>query len=200
MMPTKMTPSTSKFLVAGVVGFAIFAFSTRQSLIGRSEEVSHRWANVESTLQRRLDLIPQLTEAVQSATAYESETLLKITEERNELLRLVEAMKSAIDSGEKSKAEQLDGELVASVRAFTGLAREAYPELKANEAYLTLMTQLEGTENRINVARQDFNAAVAENNTSVRRWSWMPFCGGFACAEPFRYRGPAEAPPLDLGR
>ena len=144
MMPTKMTPSTSKFLVAGVVGFAIFAFSTRQSLIGRSEEVSHRWANVESTLQRRLDLIPQLTEAVQSATAYESETLLKITEERNELLRLVEAMKSAIDSGEKSKAEQLDGELVASVRAFTGLAREAYPELKANEAYLTLMTQLEG--------------------------------------------------------
>ena len=64
------------------------------------------------------------------------------------------------------------------MRALTGLAAEAYPQLKATDSFLSLMAQLEGTENRIAVARKDYNAAVASFNAMIAKWGWMPFCGG----------------------
>ena len=82
------------------------------------------------------------------------------------------------------------------MRNYFGIAQEAYPQLKATEQFIGLQAELAGTENRINVARRDFNGVVASFNTTVRQWGWMPFCGGFKTREPFKAAAGAENAPV----
>jgi LemA protein len=179
-----------------VVGFLGLSFATRNAIIARDEAATRAWANVESAYQRRLDLIPNLVETVKGAAKYEGETMLKVTEARNQVLALAKQMGSALAERDPAKLDQLEGPLMGAVRAYTGLAAEAYPTLKATDAFVSLQAELAGTENRVNVARRDYNQAVAELNTTVRQWGWLPFCGGVAkLREPFRSAPAAYEPP-----
>jgi LemA protein len=156
------------------------AYSTRNQIIELDEQAKAKWSNIEANLQRRLDLVPNLVNTVKGAGNYEGETLVKITEKRNQLLAVAKDLKeTSKDPMNADKVDRLNADLLATMRAFTGIATEAYPQLRATDAYRELMSQLEGTENRIAVSRKDYNEATARYNAMSRKWSWMPFCGGF---------------------
>ena len=183
-------------LLIAVVGFFGCAFSTRNRIIELDEQAKAKWADIDATLQRRLDLVPNLVNTVQGAGKYEGETLQKITESRNQMERIVKDLKDT--PREPQQAERLDrlnSELLGTMRAFTGIAAEAYPQLKATEAYRDLMAQLEGTENRIAVARRDYNGSAAAYNAMVRKWNWLPFCGGFKERTEFKASPEAQKAP-----
>lgn len=174
------------FVFAGVAALGC-SFMTRNRIIEQDEQAKAKWANIETTLQRRLDLIPNLVHTVEGAGKYEGETLVKITEKRNQLLAVAKELKdSSKDPSNADKVDRLNADLLATMRAFTGIATEAYPQLKATEAYRDLMSQLEGTENRIAVARRDYNETAAAYNATVRKWGWLPFCGGFQARPLFQ--------------
>ena len=175
-------------MVLGVVVFFGCAFTTRNKIITLDEQAKAKWSNIETTLQRRLELIPNLVETVRGAGKYEGETLVKITEKRNQLLGLVEQLKeSSKDPANAEKIDRLNSELLAGVRAFTGIAAEAYPQLKATDTYRDLMVQLEGTENRIAVARQDYNKAVEDFNAYIRRFPYNLTAKIFGLGKPREY-------------
>ena len=117
-------------LLIAVVGFFGCAFSTRNRIIELDEQAKAKWADIDATLQRRLDLVPNLVNTVQGAGKYEGETLQKITESRNQMERIVKDLKET--PREPQQAERLDrlnSELLGTMRAFTGIAAEAYPQL-----------------------------------------------------------------------
>ena len=185
-------------VVLVLAGLALigFAFSQRNTLISQDESVNKAWGNVESTYQRRLDLIPNLVESVKGATKYEGETLVKVTEGRNQILSLAKELKGAVTDQNTARIDELERSLVPALRAYTGIATEAYPALKATDQFTSLQAEIAGTENRINVARRDYNDAVASLNTRVRQWGWLPFCSGFKTREPFKAESGAEKAPL----
>ena len=186
-------------IVLAIVGFVGFAFSTRNKIIAQDEATTRAWANVESAYQRRLDLIPNLVEAVKGATKYEGETLVQITEKRNQILALAKEQKTALAERDTSRMDQIEGSLLPAVRAYTGIATEAYPNLRATDQFTSLQAELAGTENRVNVARRDYNEAVAALNTTIRQWGWLPLTGGVATRRPFEAApGAAEAPKVSF--
>ena len=130
------------------------------SLIGAKGAVDGNWAQVETQYQRRFDLVPNLTRTVQGAANFEQETLTQVTAARTQ-------WQQADQSGNR-------GDQIAAAQGFdSALSRllvtvEAYPQLKATEAFRDLMTQLEGTENRITVERMRFNEASQSFNTLRR--------------------------------
>jgi LemA protein len=182
-------------LVAIGGGFVGCGFMKRNELIALDEGVNKTWANVESTYQRRLDLIPNLVETVKGATKYEGETLVKVTEGRNQILSLAKELKSAVGDRDVGRIDTLEQQIAPMLRAYTGLAAEAYPQLRATDQFTSLQAELAGTENRINVARRDYNESVASLNTDVRQWGWMPFCGSFKTREAFKAAAGAEQAP-----
>jgi LemA protein len=182
-------------VVLAIVVFFGFAFVQRGRLIQKDEAAQAAWGQVEATLQRRLDLIPNLVETVRGAAKYEGETLVKITEGRNQVLALAKELGAATEKRDTAKMESLESGVLGSLRAFTGVATEAYPQLKGVDQFTMLQAELAGAENRVNVARQRYNEAVAALNASVRQWTWLPFCNGFATRETFRAKAGAEQPP-----
>jgi LemA protein len=172
-------------LLLAVVGFFGCAYSKRNQIIDLDEQAKAKWAHIDANLQRRLDLVPNLVNTVQGTAKFESETQIKVTEKRNQLLAVADALKETPrEPAQAEKLDRLNSELFAAMRAFTGLAAEAYPQLRATEAFRDLMAQLEGTENRIGIARRDYNDAAASYNAMVRKWKWLPFCGGFEPNKP----------------
>lgn len=183
-------------LVVAALAFFGFAFSKRNTALERDEAVKRAWANVEAAYQRRLDLIPNLVETVKAATKFESETQVRVTETRNQLLGLAKQMQSALAERDPEKIDTLDPALIGAVRAFTGIAAEAYPNLKATDQFTSLQAEIAGTENRINVARRDYNDAVAALNTFVRQWGWMPLMpADVTTREGFKAQSGAEQAP-----
>jgi len=146
--------------------FAGCGYNTMQ----RNEEaVFKAWGDVESNLQRRADLVPNLVEVVKGYAAHEKETLQAVIEARSK------ATSVKIGPSDLSNAEAMNRMLQAQGELSSALSRlmvivERYPDLKANQNFLDLQNQLEGTENRINVARQRYNQAVEVFNYSIRRF------------------------------
>jgi len=166
-------------IVLLVGGFFGCAFVQRNAIIDGDQQANARYGDIEATLQRRLDLVPNLIATVQGATKYEGETMAKIVEKRNIVQSLAAQMKETIkDPAQAERTDKLNNDLLGAIRAYTGVASEAYPQLRATDAFANLMSQLEGTENRIAVARRDYNAAVAHYNGLVQKWGFLPFCGG----------------------
>jgi len=131
------------------------------------EAVFKAWADVEATYQRRADLIPNLVETVKAYAAHERETLQAVTDAR---ARVGQVTINPGDLGDAAKLQQFQsaqGGLSSALSRLLVVA-ENYPDLKANQNFRDLQHQLEGTENRISVARQRFNAAVQTFNTSIR--------------------------------
>ena len=158
-----------KWIWIGVVAVvAIFFYATYNGFVNREEGLKSAWSNVETQYQRRADLIPNLVNTVKGYAAHETQTLNEVTEAR---ARATSINLSADDLTPERLAQFQRAQ--AEVRSALGrliAVSESYPNLKANQNFLELQAQLEGTENRIAVARKDFNAAAQQYNVSVRRF------------------------------
>ncbi|MEH6789373.1 LemA family protein [Parasphingorhabdus sp.] len=155
-----------KFLVVPAVALSLSACGIN-SVPTAEENAKAKWADVESSYQRRADLIPNLVETVKGFATQEQDTLTAVVEAR---AKASSVQVSADDLEDAAKVQ----EFAAAQGALSqGLGRllatvEAYPDLKSNQNFLALQSQLEGTENRINVARRDYNEAVRQYNTTIR--------------------------------
>ncbi len=158
-----------KWIWIGVVAVvAIFFYATYNGFVNREEGLKSAWSNVETQYQRRADLIPNLVNTVKGYAAHETQTLNEVTEAR---ARATSINLSADDLTPERLAQFQRAQ--AEVRSALGrliAVSESYPDLKANQNFLELQAHLEGTENRIAVARKDFNAAAQQYNVSVRRF------------------------------
>lgn len=158
-----------KWIWIGVVAVvAIFFYVTYNGFVNKEEGVNAAWSNVETQYQRRSDLIPNLVNTVKGYAAHESQTLASVTEAR------ARATSINLSAGELTP-ERLAQFQQAQADVRTALGRliavaESYPDLKANQNFIELQSQLEGTENRIAVARKDFNDAARKYNVAVRRF------------------------------
>lgn len=153
-------------ITAAVCVLSGCGYNTMQQL---EEAVSKSWGDVESNLQRRADLIPNLVEVVKGYAGHERETLEAVVNAR---AKATSVQLSAQDLGNPQAMQQLQaaqGEL-SSALARLMVVVERYPDLKANQNFLDLQNQLEGTENRINVARQRYNQAVEAFNYAIRKF------------------------------
>jgi LemA protein len=131
------------------------------------EAVMAAWGNVESSYQRRADLIPNLVEVVKGYAKHEADTLKAVTEARAKVGSM-QVSKDVLNNPEAlNKFQQAQGELSGALSRLMVVV-EKYPDLKANQNFIDLQKQLEGTENRINVARERYNQAVQIFNTSIR--------------------------------
>ncbi|OHB24997.1 MAG: hypothetical protein A2X84_12635 [Desulfuromonadaceae bacterium GWC2_58_13] len=161
------------------------------------EAVFAAWADVEATYQRRADLIPNLVEVVKAYASHERETLQAITEARAKVGQVNISAKDLEDPAAMQKFQAAQGELSGALSRLLVVA-ERYPDLKANQNFLDLQHQLEGTENRINVARQRFNESVQVFNTSIRTFpnsltnNWLL---KLERKEPFKADAGAEVAP-----
>jgi LemA protein len=158
-----------KRLVLNIIGFfAVLSLSScgYNSMVKLDEQVTSQWAQVENVYQRRADLIPNLVNSVKGAANFEKETLTQVIEARAKATSVnVDPTKLTPESIAQFQAAQ--GQLSQSLGRLLATV-EAYPELKANQNFLELQAQLEGTENRITVERQKFNTVTQEYNSTIR--------------------------------
>ena len=160
-------------IVLAVIAFAAlsvyrFFVGNYNSIVTYDESVEAAWAQVQNQCQRRLDLIPNLVATVKGYAKHEQDTFTQVTQAR----AAAESMSGAgvpKNAGEMENFQAAQNSLTAGVRNLLVVA-ENYPELKANQNFLALQDQLEGTENRIAVARQDYNKAVQAYNTFIRKF------------------------------
>lgn len=154
-------------LVGALVAAMVFIpWYTHNDLTDKEESVHSSWANVQSTLQRRADLIPALLKTVSRAMEYESETLKSLAEQQAQLLARHAGAAPEGDEDLNTLAN-LDQQLAAGSRQLLMVAG-SLPELRATDQFLQLQSQLEGTENRINVARIRYNETVRYYNGAIR--------------------------------
>ena len=191
-----MKMSKGLMILLGIVAvIAIYGFSTYNSLVSKQTEVEKASANVQSAYQRRADLVPNLVETVKGYAKHEEETLKAVVEARAKATQmqvdLANATPEQIKEFQKAQSE-LGGALGKLIAV-----GESYPDLKANQNFLDLQHQLEGTENRINEARNSFNGVVAEYNKSVRAFPTNLIAGmfGFEKAESFQAEEGAQKAP-----
>jgi len=180
-----------------VAVFFVFVFlsliGTYNSIVTLDESVDEAWGNVESSYQRRLDLIPNLVNIVQGAADFEQETLTEITELRAQAVAAQTGFKDATSTGDQ-RAAIAAGE--STLGRFLAVM-ENYPTLTATANFRDLQVQLEGTENRINVARDRYNGAVKAYNAKIRRVPGVFVAGmfGFEKSESFEADEGAEVAP-----
>lgn len=174
----------SKGLIAVIVVVLILGFvgcGKYNGLVQKDEGVKESWAQVESQYQRRADLIPNLVSTVKGAADFEKSTLTAVIEARSK------ATQTTINAGELTP-ENIAKFQGAQDQLSSALSRllvtvEQYPQLKANQNFLELQAQLEGTENRIGVARNNFNTVVKEYNQDVRTFPNNIFAGIFGFSQ-----------------
>ncbi|HEX9591852.1 MAG TPA: LemA family protein [bacterium] len=141
------------------------------TMIANDEAVNRAWSDVEATYQRRADLIPNLVETVKAYAAHERETFAVIAEARAKVGQVQITAKDLTDPAAVAAFQSAQSGMGSALARLLAIA-ERYPELKADQNFRDLQHQLEGTENRISVARQRYNDAVATFNTSIRRFPY----------------------------
>lgn len=147
----------------------IFLFSgcSYNTLVTMDENVNQAWAQVENQYQRRADLIPNLVKTVQGYADFEKSVLTEVTEMRSKVGQIKLSADDLSDEDKFKKFQEAQDQFSGAISRLLVVA-ENYPQLKANENFLSLQTQLEGTENRIAVERKKFNEAVQDYNTKIR--------------------------------
>ena len=159
----------SLWIILGIVAVVlVWGVSGYNGLVTKQERVSEAWANVESAYQRRSDLIPNLVNTVKGYAEHESATLQAVTDARANATSInIDASTATPEEFEAwAKAQQEVGSALGRLIAIS----ESYPQLRANENFLALQTQLEGTENRIKTERDRYNEAVQAFNVKIRRF------------------------------
>jgi LemA protein len=156
------------FILVSLISSAFILSGCGYNVMQANEEaVFAAWGDVEASYQRRADLIPNLVEVVKGYAKHESETLKAVTEARAKV-GSIQLTKEIINNPQlMNQFQQSQGQLTSALSKLM-VVSEKYPDLKANENFRDLQSQLEGTENRINVARVRFNKAVQTFNTSIR--------------------------------
>lgn len=149
-----------------IVLVALWGISSYNGLVSMDENVSNQWANVETQYQRRSDLIPNLVNTVNGYAKHESETLESVMAARSQATQ-VKIDPSNCTPQQLAAYQKAQGDVTTALGKLLAIT-ENYPDLKANQNFLELQLQLEGTENRINVARKDFNDTAKKYNTSLR--------------------------------
>jgi LemA protein len=174
-MSTKVL-GCSVFLVLSLLtglGLAFFLFGQFNALVADEEAVAAQWAQVESVYQRRADLIPNLVETVKAASEFEQETLNEIVAARSRVGQVSLDASELNDPAAFERFQQAQGELSGALQRLL-VVIERYPELESVQAFQDLMTQLEGTENRIAVQRMRFNESARDFNVRLNsvptRW------------------------------
>jgi LemA protein len=185
-----MQPGEFGLLVIGglVLVVVIYVVATYNSLVQMRNQVRESWSGIDTELRRRYDLIPNLVETVKGYAAHERETLEKVIQARNTAM--------AVPSANVAQKAQAENFLTGALRQLFALS-EAYPNLKANENFLSLQEELTGTENRIAFARQYYNDSAAIYNTARETFPGNIIAGsfGFAAAEFFATEETAREAP-----
>ncbi len=162
-----------------VIGIALYGWvkNTYNGFVQQEENVKTAWSQVENDYQRRADLIPNLVETVKGYAKHEQQTLEGVIEARANATS-VKIDASNMDEQALKKFQDAQGELSSALSRLIAVS-EAYPDLKANQNFLELQSQLESTENRITVSRRDFNKAAQDYNTAVRTFPGNLLAGLF---------------------
>jgi len=185
-------------IVVLAVILIIYGFfkGTYNSLVTLEEDVNQSWAQVGNQYQRRVDLIPNLVETVKGYASHEMETFTAVTEARAKVGQLAVTPEVLNNPEAFSKFQQVQGE-ISSVLTRLMAVSERYPDLKANENFLALQSQLEGTENRIAVERKRFNEKVQNFNTRIRKFPTVMIAGMFGFEKKLYFKaepGAEKAP------
>ena len=188
------------FGLAIVFGFT--GCGSYNRLITLDQNVNKKWADVQSVYQRRADLIPNLVNTVQGAANFEKSTLTEVVNARASVGQVkLDPTKAPTDAAELEKFQQAQGQLSTALSRLL-VVSENYPQLRATEAFQNLQVQLEGTENRISVERNNFNGAVQEYNTAMQRFPTNMLNKMFGFKErPFfaAQAGSERAPTVNFG-
>lgn len=190
--PTGIFAAVFVVIVLAVVSIIIiFSYN---GLVNSEKTVEEAKAQIETVLQRRLDLIPNLIKTVKAYARHERETLLKITQARARALGVLEgvAKKDELSKDEILKLQASQGELTAAMRSLFALV-ENYPDLKASANFMALQDQFEGTENRIAAARQRYNLAVRYFNAKIERFPGVFLAPIFGYEEKVFFEAKKEA-------
>jgi LemA protein len=179
-----------------VAAIAIWGISTNNSLVSQEEDINAQWANVESSYQRRADLIPNIVNTAKGYAEFEQETLTQVIEARSKATA-VTIDPSNITPEQLAQFEQVQGSLNSALARLLAVF-ERYPDLKANENFKALITELERTENGINVERNRYNEVVNPYNSKVRSFPTSLIAGvlGFDQKEYFEAAAGTETAPV----
>lgn len=206
-LPPKKKP-VKRYITWSIIGTVlIFLFlaggCSYNGLVTEEQNVDQKWAEVEVQYQRRFDLIPNLVSTVKGYAAHESNTLEAVTNARAGLTNAYNNAKSLQDSTAAlgtvpdeatfERYNQAQDRLNGAFSIYVNAVREAYPDLKANSQFLDLQTQLEGTENRIGFARQEYTKAVQTYNVKVKKFPNNLWAGIFGFSTKPQYKSEAGA-------
>ena len=193
MAKNKLSPGWIALIVIGAIVLftALWFMGSYNGLVKADETVNEKWANVQTAYQRRADLIPNLVETVKAYSNYEGDVLTELTKAR-----------ASVGSAKTPADLQAADAQISSALSRLLVVVENYPNLKANENYLSLQDELAGTENRVKTERDLFNTAVKDLNVKVRRFPTNIVAGmfGFEKKDMFEAEtGTDKAPKVDFG-
>ena len=182
---------TLLIIVGIVVVIFLMGSCSYNGMVAKDEIVKAKWGAVQSQYQRRSDLIPNLVATVKGAANFEKSTLVDVTNARARATS-IQVDPTKLDPATVQKYQAAQGQLSTALGRLL-VASENYPTLRANDNFTTLQSQLEGTENRINVARLDFNDAVQQYNTTIRSFPANITAGLFGFHEKGSFAAEAGA-------
>lgn len=182
-----------KIIMICVALFALCGLSScnYNSLVEKQQGVDQAWAEVENQYQRRSDLIPNLVNTVKGYSTHEEATLTKVTEARAKATSIT-INPEDLNEETLAKYQAAQNELSGALKSLLAVT-EAYPDLKANQNFLNLQAQLEGTENRVTVARKRYTESVQEYNTSIKKFPTVIYAGWFGFKEKPQFKADAGA-------
>ena len=182
-----------KLMMICVALFALCGLSScnYNSLVEKQQGVDQAWAEVENQYQRRSDLIPNLVNTVKGYSTHEEATLTKVTVARAKATSIT-IDPANLNEETLAKYQAAQNELSGALKSLLAVT-EAYPDLKANQNFLNLQAQLEGTENRVTVARKRYTESVQEYNTSIKKFPTVIYAGWFGFKEKPQFKAEAGA-------
>lgn len=188
-----------KTLLLVIVASTMLSSCGYNTMVEQEENAITQWANVESSYQRRADLIPNLVSTVKGYAAHEKETLTEVMEARAKATSInIDASKLTAESIQQFQSAQAG---ISGALGKLMMVSERYPDLKANQNFLELQAQLEGTENRINVERNKYNEAVGSFNKTIKKFPNNMFNAMYGFEAKVRYEadeGSSAAPTVEF--
>lgn len=193
-----MKKNTTLFVVLGIIVILLFwGCGSYNNLITVDQEVKTKWSDVERNYQRRTDLYSSVVKTIEGSANFEKSTLKEVIEARS---KATQVTVNTNDPASLEKFQQAQAGLQSAFGRLLAVA-EAYPDIKTTKAFQDFQTQIEGTENRINVARGDYNKSVQQYNLRVKRFPGNIFAGIFGFHEKAFYKadpGSEKAPDIEF--